>query len=272
MRDVYDIGDKLLIVATDRISCFDVVLDCGIPEKGRVLTQLSLFWFNYLNDISENHLFTADVGQYPDSLSAYKHILKGRSMLVKKAKPLSIECIVRGFLSGSGWKEYKKNSSVCGIALPQGLKESQKLPQAIFTPSTKAEEGHDINIDEKAARKIVGDKAFEEVKEKSIAFYEKALDYAQSKGIVIADTKFEFGYYEGRLILIDEVLSPDSSRFWPKELYKIGVPQPSFDKQFVRDYLESLNWDKTPPPPKIPPEIITKTSQKYLHALNVLTG
>lgn len=271
VRDVYDLGDKLLIVATDRISCFDVVLDCGIPEKGKVLTQLSLFWFDYLKDIGENHLITSDVEQYPVSLSAYKNILKGRSMLVKKAKPLPIECIVRGFLSGSGWKEYKKSSSVCGIALPQGLKESQKLPEVIFTPSTKADEGHDININEKEARKIVGDKTFEEIKRKSIALYKKALDYAQSKGIIIADTKFEFGYYKDRLILIDEVLSPDSSRFWPEELYKPGMPCPSFDKQFVRDYLESLDWDKTPPAPKVVPEIIEKTSQKYLHVLDVLT-
>lgn len=271
VRDVYDLADKLLIVATDRISCFDVVLDCGIPEKGRVLTQLSLFWFDYLRDICENHLITADVDKYPASLKAYKNVLKGRSMLVKKARPLPIECIVRGFLSGSGWKEYKKSSSVCGIALPQGLKESQKLPHVIFTPSTKAEEGHDMNIDEKAARKLVGDKAFEEIKNKSIALYEKALDYAQSKGIIIADTKFEFGYYEDRFILIDEVLSPDSSRFWPKDLYKPGAPCPSYDKQFVRDYLETLDWDKTPPPPKVAADIVEKTSQKYLHALDVLT-
>ncbi|MFH1692220.1 MAG: phosphoribosylaminoimidazolesuccinocarboxamide synthase [Candidatus Omnitrophota bacterium] len=271
VRDVYDLDDKLLIVATDRISCFDVVLDCGIPEKGKVLTQISLFWFDYLKDVGENHLITADVEQYPVSLRPYKDTLRGRSMLVQKAEPLPIECIVRGYISGSGWKEYKKSSSVCGISLPQGLKESQKLPEVIFTPSTKADEGHDMNIDEHAAKKLIGDKAFNEIKEKSIALYKKAAAYARQKGIIIADTKFEFGYYQGRLILIDEVLSPDSSRFWPRESYVPGAPCPSFDKQFVRDYLESLAWDKTPPAPEVAPEIIMKTSQKYLHALEVLT-
>ncbi|MEK7849563.1 MAG: phosphoribosylaminoimidazolesuccinocarboxamide synthase [Candidatus Omnitrophota bacterium] len=271
VRDVYDLGDKLLIVATDRISCFDVVLDCGIPEKGRVLTEISLFWFDYLKDITENHLLTADVSKYPKELQKYKDELRGRSMLVKKAVPMAIECIVRGYLSGSGWKEYKLKSSVCGIALSIGLKESEKLPQTIFTPSTKAEVGHDINIDEAAAIKLVGKDAFSQIKEKSIGLYEKAAKYALTKGIIIADTKFEFGEYEGKLILIDEVLTPDSSRFWPNEGYAPGKPQPSFDKQFVRDYLETLDWDKTPPAPEVAPDIIEKTSQKYLQALAILT-
>jgi len=272
VRDVYDLGDKLLIVATDRISCFDVVLGCGIPEKGRVLTKISLFWFDYLKGITGDHLLTADVLQYPKELRKYKDELSGRSMLVKKARPMAIECIVRGYLSGSGWKEYRLKSSVCGIALPGGLRESEKLPQAVFTPSTKAEVGHDINIDEAAAIKLVGKDAFREIKEKSIGLYEKAARYALTKGIIIADTKFEFGEYEGKLILIDEILTPDSSRFWPTEGYTPGKPQPSFDKQFVRDYLETLNWDKTPPAPQVAPEIIEKTSQKYIQAFKVLTN
>lgn len=272
VRDVYDLGDQLLIVATDRISCFDVVLGCGIPEKGKVLTKISLFWFDYLKDITENHLLTADVSKYPKNLQKYKNILRDRSMLVKKAQGLPIECIVRGYLSGSGWKEYQRNSSVCGIRLPQGLRESDRLPEIIFTPSTKAEVGHDINIDEATAKRIAGEQVFEEIKSKSIALYQKAATYAQSKGIIIADTKFEFGKFNGKIILIDEVLTPDSSRFWPRDQYKAGQSQPSYDKQFVRDYLESLDWDKTPPAPQIPDDIIEKTSQKYLHALKVLTN
>ncbi len=272
VRDVYDLGDKLLIVATDRISCFDVVLGCGIPQKGKVLTKISLFWFDYLKDITETHLITADIEKYPKELMKYKEILKDRSMLVKKAKSLPIECVVRGYLSGSGWKEYKEKSSICGIKLPKGLKESQKLPQPIFTPSTKADIGHDMNIDEEAAEKLAGKDVFEEVKAKSIALYQKASLYAESKGIIIADTKFEFGRYNGKLILIDEVLTPDSSRFWPKEGYAPGRRSPSFDKQFVRDYLESLSWDKKPPAPEVSKDIIEKTSQKYLHALKILTS
>jgi phosphoribosylaminoimidazole-succinocarboxamide synthase len=271
VRDVYDLGDKLLIVATDRISCFDVVLGCGIPQKGKVLTKISLFWFDYLKDIIENHLICADVDKYPKELVKYKEDLRDRSMLVKKAQPLSVECIVRGYLSGSGWKEYKQKSSVCGIKLPQGLKESEKLLETIFTPSTKAEVGHDINIDEEASRKIVGKDVFEEIKKKSIALYEKAAQYAATRGIIIADTKFEFGKFKDKLILIDEVLTPDSSRFWPSQGYVPGKSQPSFDKQFVRDYLESLVWDKTPPAPEVRPDIIEKTSEKYLYALKILT-
>lgn len=271
VRDVYDLGDALLIVATDRISCFDVVLGCGIPEKGRVLTQISLFWFDLLKDIVENHLITADVSQYPSIPKKYRDILQDRSMLVKKASPLPIECIVRGYLSGSGWKEYQKATSVCGIALPKGLRESEKLPQVIFTPSTKADVGHDINIDEAGAKELVGAKLFDEIRDKSIRLYTKAADYAWQHGIIIADTKFEFGSFEGKTILIDEVLTPDSSRFWPKEEYAPGRPQPSFDKQFVRDYLESLDWDKTPPAPEVTPDIIEKTTEKYLYALRALS-
>ena len=272
VRDVYDLGDKLLIVATDRISCFDVVLGCGIPEKGRVLSAISLFWFTYLKDIIDNHLLTADVDQYPKELAPYKDILKSRSMLVKKAQPLPIECIVRGYLSGSGWKEYKEKTSVCGIPLPQGLKESDKLPAAIFTPSTKAEEGHDLNIDDEEAKKLVGKEVFEEIQAKSLALYAQASRYAESKGIIIADTKFEFGRFQNKWILIDEALTPDSSRFWPKEGYCPGKSCPSFDKQFMRDYLESLHWDKTPPAPNIPKEIVEKTSEKYLRVLRILTS
>ncbi|HAJ56480.1 MAG TPA: phosphoribosylaminoimidazolesuccinocarboxamide synthase [Candidatus Omnitrophica bacterium] len=271
VRDVYDLGDRLLIVATDRISCFDVVLVCGIPEKGRVLTGISLFWFKYLGDVVDNHLLTADVEEYPAQLAKYKDILNGRSMVVKKADPLPIECIVRGYLSGSGWKEYQKSSSVCGIALPAGMKESEKLSQPIFTPSTKADVGHDININEAQAKRLIGQDVFEEIKNISLALYAKAASYALGRGIIIADTKFEFGRYNGKIILIDEVLTPDSSRFWPKEGFKPGKASPSFDKQFVRDYLESLDWDKTPPAPEVDPGIIEKTSQKYLHALKVLT-
>lgn len=272
VRDVYEVGDKLLIVATDRISCFDVVLGCGIPEKGKILTKISLFWFEYLGDIVDNHLLTADIREYPAELAKYGDVLKGRSMLVKKAEPLPIECIVRGYLSGSGWKEYQKNLSVCGISLPPGLKESQKLTTPIFTPSTKADVGHDINIDEAAAKKLVGPEVFEKIKDISVSLYTKAANYALARGIIIADTKFEFGLYNGRIILIDEVLTPDSSRFWPKEGYTPGQSQPSFDKQFMRDYLESLDWDKTSPAPEVRADIIEKTSQKYLHALKVLTS
>ena len=271
VRDVYDLGDELLIVASDRISCFDVVLGCGIPEKGKVLTAISIFWFDFLRDVTESHFLTADVDKVPGDLARYRDILRDRSMLVKKAAPLPVECIVRRYLSGSGWKEYKAKQSVCGIRLPAGLQESAKLPQVIFTPSTKADSGHDQNIDEKATRALVGDDAFEEIRKKSIALYTKAAEYAASKGVLIADTKFEFGRFGDRIILIDEVLTPDSSRFWPSEGYLPGRPQPSFDKQFMRDYLEGLSWDKTPPAPDVPADIIDKTSRKYLQALKILT-
>jgi len=272
VRDVYDLGDKLLIVASDRISCFDVVLGRGIPHKGEVLTRVSLFWFNFLKGIIDNHLIASDVNSYPKELAKYSFVLKNRSMLVKKATPLPIECIVRGYLSGSGWKEYQAKSSVCGIKLPTGLLESSKLPAPIFTPSTKADIGHDINIDEKAAQELVGSGLLRQIKEKSLSLYKKAADYAEGRGIIIADTKFEFGIYENKLILIDEVLTPDSSRFWPKAGYRPGQVQPSFDKQFVRDYLEGLDWDKTPPVPQLPDEIIDKTRDKYLEAYRIITG
>lgn len=272
VRDVYDLGDRLLIVSTDRISCFDVVLACGIPYKGEVLTALSLFWFDFIKDIIPNHLVTADTAKYPSELKKYAQQLAGRSMLVVKTRSFPVECVVRGYLSGSGWKEYREKQSVCGINLPAGLKESDKLPQIIFTPSTKADSGHDLNIDQKYVESAVGKEIADKLKEISIAIYKKASEYALSQGIIIADTKFEFGMLGNKIILIDEVLTPDSSRFWPKDQYQPGLAQPSFDKQFVRDYLESLEWDKNPPAPGLPPQIIEKTSQKYLEAFRRLTG
>lgn len=272
VRDVYEVGDNLLIVATDRISCFDVVLPTAIPYKGIVLNQISLFWFDLIKDITENHLISADVDTYPAPLKKYRDSLDKRSMLVKKSSPLAIECIVRGYISGSAWKEYKEKGGACGYKLPPGLKESQAFPEPIFTPSTKADVGHDINISEKEAQKIVGDQVFTEVKAKAIAVYKRCADYALKKGVIIADTKFEFGIKDGKIILIDEVLTPDSSRFWPKDSYAIGQSQMSFDKQFVRDYLESIGWDKNPPAPELPRDIVEKTSQKYLDAYQKLTG
>ncbi|MBU0503277.1 MAG: phosphoribosylaminoimidazolesuccinocarboxamide synthase [Candidatus Omnitrophota bacterium] len=272
VRDVYDLGDELLIISTDRISCFDVVLPCGIPNKGNVLTGLSCFWFDFLKGIIPNHFITADVNQYPQELKRYSAELAGRSMLVKKTKPIAVECVVRGYLSGSGWKEYRQRQSICGIQLPAGLVESDKLPIVIFTPSTKEDKGHDVNVDQEYVKRLVGRDVADKLKKVSIAIYKKAHDYALTKGIIIADTKFEFGIYNGEMIIIDEVLTPDSSRFWPKDEYRPGVPQPSFDKQFVRDYLESLNWDKTPPAPCLPEEIIKKTSQKYLDGYKKILG
>ncbi len=272
VRDVYDLGDKLLIISTDRISCFDVVLPCGIPYKGKVLTGLSGFWFEFIQDIIPHHLIAADINQYPTQVKKYKDQLLGRSMLVLKTKPLPVECVVRGYLSGSGWKEYQQRQSVCGIKLPAGLKESDRMPEVIFTPSTKQDVGHDINIDQKYVEDLLGKDTAGEIKKISIAIYQKASDYALSRGIIIADTKFEFGRQDKGIILIDEVLTPDSSRFWPKDQYVAGRPQPSFDKQFVRDYLETLDWDKTSPAPQLPQEIIQKTSQKYLEAYSRLTG
>jgi len=272
VRDVYDLGDKLLVVSTDRISCFDVVLSNGIPFKGNVLTSISCFWFDYIKDIVPHHLITSDVEKYPQELQKYKGELLGRSMLVKKAKPFAVECIVRGYLSGSGWKEYQKNRCICGIELPAGLLESDKLPEIIFTPSTKEEKGHDINVDQQYIDNLLGKEIAGKLKDLSISVYKKAADFAREKGIIVADTKFEFGLYENKIILIDEVLTPDSSRFWPVSLYKPGQPQPSFDKQFVRDYLENLHWNKTPPAPKLPENIINKTSEKYLEAFERITG
>jgi len=272
VRDVYDLGESLLIISSDRISCFDVVLPNGIPDKGCVLTKVSSFWFDLIKDIIPHHVITADVNEFPKSLKPHKEILQGRSMIVKKAKSIPIECVVRGYLSGSGWKDYKKTGIVGGIKLPAGLKESEKLPQPIFSPATKEEEGHDINVTEEDVSKAVGKDITARLKEISLSIYQKARQYAEGKGIIIADTKFEFGIFNNNIILIDEVLTPDSSRFWPKDEYSPGGPQPSFDKQFVRDYLETLDWDKTPPAPELPPEIIQKTREKYLQALLLLTG
>jgi len=272
VRDVYDLGDKLLIVSTDRISCFDVVLPCGIPDKGKVLTSISVFWFDFIKDIIGHHLITTDVNKYPAILKKYESDLAGRSMLVLKTKPLAVECVVRGYLSGSGWKEYRQKQSVCGINLPNGLRESEKLPEIIFTPSTKAQEGHDQNINQKYVEDLVGADLATRLKKMSIAIYKLASDYALQKGIIIADTKFEFGIYQDQLIIIDEVLTPDSSRFWPLSEYRPGVACPSFDKQFVRDYLETLNWNKTPPAPTLPEEVINITTEKYFEAYRKLTS
>jgi len=272
VRDVYDLGDKLLIISTDRISCFDVVLPCGIPYKGKVLTKLSCFWFDFLKDVIPNHFISADINDYPQQVKKYAQSLEGRSMLVKKTSPMPVECVVRGYLSGSGWKEYQKSGSVCGIKLPAGFTESAELPEVIFTPSTKEEKGHDQNVSQDYVEKQLGKEKTMVLKEKSIAIYQKARDYARSRGVIIADTKFEFGVFENKIILIDEVLTPDSSRFWPKDEYAPGRPQPSFDKQFVRDYLESLDWDKNPPAPGLPDWIVEKTSEKYLQAYKNLTG
>jgi phosphoribosylaminoimidazole-succinocarboxamide synthase len=272
VRDVYDLQDKLLIISTDRISCFDVVLPCGIPYKGRVLNSLSCFWFEFIKDIIPNHLISADIDKFPKELKKYKTNLLDRSMLVAKTKPLPIECVVRGYLSGSGWKEYKEKQSVCGIKLPWGLLESDKLPEVLFTPSTKADTGHDMNVNQEYVEDTLGYDTARKIKDISIAIYQKASQYALTKGIIIADTKFEFGVFNSEIIIIDEVLTPDSSRFWPYDLYEPGKAQPSFDKQFVRDYLESLNWDKIPPAPRLPKEIIEKTSQKYLEAYRRLVG
>ncbi|MEI8175361.1 MAG: phosphoribosylaminoimidazolesuccinocarboxamide synthase [Candidatus Omnitrophota bacterium] len=272
VRDIYDLGDTLLIISSDRISCFDVVLPDGIPHKGYVLTALSKFWFSLMEGIIPHHLISTDVKDFPPAARQYLHQLEGRSMLVKKSKPLPVECIVRGYLSGSGWKEYQQTQSICGIKLPAGLKESDRLPEPIFTPSTKADVGHDMNVSQEHVAGMIGSGVTGELREKSIAIYKKASEYARTKGIIIADTKFEFGLQDGKLMLIDEVLTPDSSRFWPLDQYKPGAAQPSFDKQFVRDYLESISWDKNPPAPRLPADIIGKTSQKYLNALKVLSG
>lgn len=272
VRDVYDLGNRLLIVSTDRISCFDVLLPCAIPYKGKVLTGLSIFWFDFIKDITAHHFITQDIENYPPQLKKYESHLKGRSMLVLKTRPLPVECVVRGYLSGSAWKEYQDKQSISGIDLPAGLLESEKLPQIIFTPSTKAEQGHDVNITQKYVEDLVGKEIADKLAKLSIEIYKKASDYAITKGVIIADTKFEFGLYNDKIILIDEILTPDSSRFWPKDQYSTGRACPSFDKQFVRDYLETLNWDKNPPAPDLPEEIIKKTSQKYLEAYKILTG
>jgi len=273
VRDIYEVADKLLIVASDRMSAFDVVMDDPIPEKGKILTSISLFWFSKLNSIVENHIISTNPDEYPEPCRKYKDQLKGRSMLVKRARPLPVECIVRGYLSGSGWVEYKSKGSICNIPLPEGLTESDKLHDPIFTPSTKADEGmHDENISFEKAIEFVGKDTAGQVRDLSLKIYEVGRELAAQKGIIIADTKFEFGFEKDHLILIDEVLTPDSSRFWPMDEYLPGGPQRSFDKQFLRDYLNSLDWPKTPPPPRLPPEIIDKTRDKYIEALERLTG
>ena len=273
VRDIYQVdGEHLLFVATDRISAFDYVLATGIPQKGRVLTQLSLYWFDFLKSIVPNHLATADMHQYPPELQKYAGSLRGRSMLVVRADMIGIECVVRGYLSGSGWKEYKTNGSVCGIKLPAGLRESDKLPEPIFTPAIKASTGHDENISFDHMVTLAGRELSEQLRDLSVRIYRAAADYAETRGIIIADTKFEFGRTPGGLVLADEVLTPDSSRFWPKDKYQPGGPQDSFDKQYVRDYLEAIKWNKQPPAPALPPEVAARTSEKYVEAYTQLTG
>ena len=273
VRDLYEVDDKLLMVATDRISAFDVVMGNPVPHKGKVLTRLSLFWFDFLSDILPNHLITADIAKYPAVCAPYADELRGRSMLVKKAKPLPVECIVRGYLSGSFWKSYQKNTMVCGFPLPPGMVESDKFPEPFFTPSTKADLGeHDENISIARMEQLVGVSETARIIDVSIKLYRKAADYALTRGIIIADTKFELGWFEGELILIDEVLTPDSSRFWPLDQYSPGKGQPSFDKQFLRDYLSSLDWDKKPPPPELPDEILEKTGARYAEAVERIIG
>ncbi|HVO61526.1 MAG TPA: phosphoribosylaminoimidazolesuccinocarboxamide synthase [Terriglobales bacterium] len=273
VRDIYKVdANRLLFVASDRISAFDYVLATGIPQKGRVLTQLSLFWFDFLKDLVPNHLATADINEYPAELQKYARQLRGRSMLVVTADMVTIECVVRGYISGSGWKEYMGNGSVCGIKLPAGLRESDKLPEPIFTPATKATTGHDENISFGRMVELAGAELSEKLRDLSIRIYKKAADYAETRGIIIADTKFEFGRTAKGLVLADEVLTPDSSRFWPMDKYHPGGAQESYDKQFVRDYLESIKWNKQPPAPGLPPEVAAKTSEKYIEAYTQLTG
>jgi phosphoribosylaminoimidazole-succinocarboxamide synthase len=272
VREVFDLGDRLLFVASDRLSAFDVIMPNGIPRKGEVLTQISYFWFAQTGAFQPNHLISRANEPLPKNLQPFADKLSRRSMIVKKCQPLAIECVVRGYLAGSGWKEYQKSQTVCGIKLPPGLKECSELPEPIFTPATKAETGHDENISFEQAKKIVGDDIAGQARAASLKIYNFARDYARKRGIIIADTKFEFGLDNGKLILIDEVLTPDSSRFWPADQYQPGRGQPSFDKQFVRDYLETLDWNKTPPGPKLPDDVVAKTSAKYLEAYEKLTG
>jgi len=271
VREVFDLGETLLFVATDRISAFDVILPDPIPHKGAVLNQISEFWFNHFDNI-QNHLVTADFEMFPNELHPFRERLVGRSMIVKKTTPLPVECVVRGYLAGSGWKEYQESKNVSGIELPAGLKQASQLPKPIFTPATKAEQGHDENINMKRCAQILGNEMADRVKMLSLEIYSRGCDYAEQRGIIVADTKFEFGTIDGELLLIDECLTPDSSRFWPKDQYAVGQSPPSFDKQFVRDYLETLAWNKTPPPPRLPKDVIEKTSAKYLEAFRRLTG
>ncbi len=273
VRDVYDLGDTLLLVATDRISAFDYVLGSGIPDKGKVLTQLSAFWFQRLHDVVPNHFLTIDVSQFPVPAQPYAEVLRGRAMLTRKTQPVEIECVARGYLSGSGWKEYQATGAVCGIPLPSGLRESDRLPSPIFTPATKAETGHDINIAEEEAAARLGSAALvTRLRDITLALYARAAAHAESCGIILADTKFEFGFAGETLLLIDEALTPDSSRFWPRDQYAPGGPQPSFDKQFVRDYLEAIRWNKQPPVPALPDDVVERTRAKYVEAFERLTG
>lgn len=271
VRDIYDLGDKILLVASDRISAFDVIMPNPVPDKGKILTRISLFWFDIMKSTIASHLISSDVDEYPEICKPYADILRDRSMLVHKAKPLPVECVVRGYISGSGWNSYLASGEICGIKLPQGLVESDKLSEPIFTPSTKEEVGaHDINIDFDEVVKLLGFDMAEKIKEISIAIYKKGAEFADKKGIIIADTKFEFGLLDDQLILIDEILTPDSSRFWPKSTYQPGGPQKSYDKQYLRDFLISINWDKAPPAPSLPDEIVENTYRKYMEALTAL--
>jgi phosphoribosylaminoimidazole-succinocarboxamide synthase len=272
VRDIYDLGDVLLFIASDRISAFDCILGSGIPCKGRILTQMSLFWFDFLQEVAPSHLLTADIRQYPKRLARHRKMLEGRSMLVKKAQMIQVECVARGYLAGSGWKEYREKGSVCGIPLPTGLRDGDALPEPIFTPATKAQSGHDMNVSFQYVAKKLGVDLAGQLRDLTLELYSRAAKYALQRGIIVADTKFEFGFVNGRLVLADEVLTPDSSRYWPADTYRPGGPQYSFDKQYVRDYLETLNWDKRPPAPSLPPEVVSKTSEKYLEAFTRLTG
>ena len=272
VRDVYDLGDRILIVATDRISAYDVIMPTPIPDKGNILTALSLFWFDFLSDLTPNHLITADVSEMGPEARAQADVLEGRSMLCHKADVFGVECVVRGYLAGSGWREYHARGTICGIELPGGLKQCDRLPEPIFTPATKAESGHDENISFEQAKQMIGADAAITLRDRSIAVYKKAADYARERGIILSDTKFEWGEADGRIILVDEVLTPDSSRFWPADAYEPGHDQASFDKQFVRNYLDTLDWDKTPPGPELPDDIVVRTRAKYVEAYERLTG
>ena len=272
VRDVYSVDGGLVIIATDRISAFDYILPTGIPDKGKVLTQLSIFWFDFLRDLTPTHFLSAKVDEYPQPLPHFRDQLEGRSMLVKRAKMIEIECVARGYISGSGWKEYKQQGTVCGITLPTGLKESDKLPEPIFTPATKAQTGHDENVSFEHVVSLIGEELASRLRDLTLKIYARGAQYAETRGIIIADTKFEFGFVGDELVLGDEVLTPDSSRFWPAETYKPGGPQFSFDKQFVRDYLESIHWNKQPPAPPLPEDVAARTGEKYRQAYKVLTG
>jgi phosphoribosylaminoimidazole-succinocarboxamide synthase len=272
VRDVYDLGDRLLIVATDRLSAYDVVLPTGIPDKGRILTALSLWWFDFLKDITPNHLITTDIALMGPAAQSQASVLAGRTMLCRKAKVFPVECVIRGYLAGSGWREYKTSGTVCGLCLPSGLKQCDRLPEPIFTPATKAETGHDENISFERAKDMIGAAAATTLRDRSLAVYRKAAEYARRHGILIADTKFEWGEAEGQILLVDEVLTPDSSRFWPADTYEPGRDQQSFDKQFVRNWLDTLDWDRTPPGPVLPDDIVAKTRAKYVEAYERLTG